>query len=531
MKKQVPTEEVEYPCPKCGTYTKPYMHSRDGFAYMICPKCNVQYKTSVAVSANFRKFCSKVGSAPNRSPSYYTSSEEKVRYFLQNRGLLEGLDFFHNARVGPFKNEKNRKVYYWVDFAIPKYKLIIEVSPSIWHCYSEDTLILTADGLKSYKELRQGDLVATLNGRGYLEYQPIKDLKVFSYQGPMLELKMQSIDLLVTPTHKIFLRQRHKPWTFRDASSLPKVFELKRDAKWKGEIFQPPFPVSLKTWLKFLAWYLTEGSVHLERRKGNYTICITQKTHKQYVARLLRQLPWKFSYYRDAFTTHNKELFMYLAQFGKSREKFIPKEVKNLPRKYLRLFIKELLKGDGSGETTFYTSSEKMLSDFIEISLKAGFACTYSVDTRVTNRFGGPVFKINLTKKYLTPRHERKDSRKWVYYSGKVWCVEVPNHLVYVFRNGKGCWCGNSMWNREEADERKNIILTNLGWKVIHLDEKDLNQLNKRRKKSKYPKTEKVRELYTIFNCLEEYEIPNGEDKKRRGAKATNKNANPRERQ
>lgn len=221
MKKQVPTEEVEYPCPKCGTYTKPYMHSRDGFAYMICPKCNVQYKTSVAVSANFRKFCSKVGSAPNRSPSYYTSSEEKVRYFLQNRGLLEGLDFFHNARVGPFKNEKNRKVYYWVDFAIPKYKLIIEVSPNVWH----------------------------------------------------------------------------------------------------------------------------------------------------------------------------------------------------------------------------------------------------------------------------------------------------------------------RLWNREEADERKNIILTNLGWKVIHLDEKDLNQLNKRRKKSKYPKTEKVRELYTIFNCLEEYEIPNGEDKKRRGAKATNKNANPRERQ
>lgn len=30
------------------------------------------------------------------------------------------------------------------------------------------------------------------------------------------------------------------------------------------------------------------------------------------------------------------------------------------------------------------------------------------------------------------------------HYRGVVWCVEVPNHIVYVRRNGKPVWCGNS---------------------------------------------------------------------------------------
>ena len=127
------TEEVKYPCPKCGHYYKPFMYDREGFALMLCETCNCQYKTSTRVSANFRKFCQKLGSAPNRSPIYYTSSEERVKRFLLRRSMNEGLDFFHNARIGPFQNENKHKVYFWCDFVIPKFNLILEASPRIWH--------------------------------------------------------------------------------------------------------------------------------------------------------------------------------------------------------------------------------------------------------------------------------------------------------------------------------------------------------------------------------------------------------------
>jgi len=143
---KIATEEITYPCPHCGTYNLPYMHNRKGFAMMRCGKCQHQYKTSTAVSANFRKFCSKVGSAPNRSPSYYTSHEKIVKDFLEKRGQIEGLDFHHNARVKdgnlpvpqPFINSQGKKrvakyVYFWLDFVVPEKRLVIEASPSIWH--------------------------------------------------------------------------------------------------------------------------------------------------------------------------------------------------------------------------------------------------------------------------------------------------------------------------------------------------------------------------------------------------------------
>jgi len=127
---KIPTEFLKYPCPTCGQYFLPYMHSKDGYAFMICPQ-HGQFKTSVAVSANFRKFCSKLGSAPNRSPGYYTSSELRVKRYLDNLGLIEGMDYFHNSRIPAVMDNKKR--FFFPDFTLPKLKLCIGASPHIWH--------------------------------------------------------------------------------------------------------------------------------------------------------------------------------------------------------------------------------------------------------------------------------------------------------------------------------------------------------------------------------------------------------------
>ena len=50
-----------------------------------------------------------------------------------------------------------------------------------------------------------------------------------------------------------------------------------------------------------------------------------------------------------------------------------------------------------------------------------------------------------MSKTQLSPMQNKMvDRRKWIPYSGNIYCVEVPNHLLYVRRNGKSCWCGNS---------------------------------------------------------------------------------------
>jgi hypothetical protein len=102
------------------------MTRKDGKALCECPEHGL-YQTSISVSKNFRAFCKKLGSKPNRSQGYYTSIELKVKRILDSLGLREGIDYVHNCRI------KNGKRYYWLDFYLPLFKSVIRVNPKIWH--------------------------------------------------------------------------------------------------------------------------------------------------------------------------------------------------------------------------------------------------------------------------------------------------------------------------------------------------------------------------------------------------------------
>ena len=42
-------------------------------------------------------------------------------------------------------------------------------------------------------------------------------------------------------------------------------------------------------------------------------------------------------------------------------------------------------------------------------------------------------------------KHTKSFIEQWENYNDMVYCVTVPNHIIYVRRNGKGVWCGNSL--------------------------------------------------------------------------------------
>jgi len=113
------------PCPKCGVYYRPEI--RDDRAYIYCRE-HGEYSVSVKRSIAFRVFCSRVASSPNRDPNYYTNQERMVRDILEEMNI----DYEHNKKFKTV-NSNNRKITYWVDFYLPRYNTIIEVSPSIWH--------------------------------------------------------------------------------------------------------------------------------------------------------------------------------------------------------------------------------------------------------------------------------------------------------------------------------------------------------------------------------------------------------------
>jgi intein/homing endonuclease len=149
---------------------------------------------------------------------------------------------------------------------------------------------------------------------------------------------------------------------------------------------------------------------------------------------------------------------MELRLFGKAPQKYIPNYIKNLSPKLLRIFFDAMMLGDGcysSGKTgtkiTYYSSSKKLINDMQEVVLKMGYAGDVSVSDR-TGRTSFHKGKNIVTKEieYRLGIKFKELEQRIVYnpnnvnYNGKVYCVTVPNGIVYVRRNGKAIWCGNS---------------------------------------------------------------------------------------
>lgn len=348
-------------------------------------------------------------------------------------------------------------------------------------CYSDDTDILTKNrGWVGVEELSTNDKVATLNPENdEIEYYSPVTVHSYNYNGTMFHQKSRYVDLLVTPNHKVYNRPKYKDdFELTEAKDLIKVVAYKRSGQWSGkerDTFmipgsgsrvdtQQPIEVKMDPWLEFLGFYLAEGWTE---HSGNNKVAISQKegVNAEWFRHVLDRLP--FSYWTQdignknlKFYISNRQLWDYLDQLGKAHEKYIPNEIKQCSKRQLRLLYEALLRGDGTspaGTNQYITTSEQLKDDVSEIILKLGQAPNVSIKREASgscnkNQIGETCRKCwvvtetrGLENGNLVNSHG-KDERRWVSYDGRVYCPEMPqNHIVYVRRNGKSCWSGNSI--------------------------------------------------------------------------------------
>lgn len=124
----------------------------------------------------------------------------------------------------------------WGKSSYARCGLLVNVTPL--ECFDDRTEILTLEGWKSFEELGDGEIVATLNRDGILEYHPIIARQKRWYEGEMIAIKGPSIDLLVTPDHSLYVRRQNKfDFELLQAGDVEGYYELefKRDTLWIGE--------------------------------------------------------------------------------------------------------------------------------------------------------------------------------------------------------------------------------------------------------------------------------------------------------
>lgn len=367
-----------------------------------------------------------------------------------------------------------------------KFKKISDVLAFTYSCYTPDTEVLTDQGWKLFTELDRTEEMATLNPDTFeLIYQKPYDYINQKFEGNLHHIKGKFVDIMVTPNHKLFANMRHNPVSkkfelieAKDAWGRAKKFY--RGSKWQGkeeEYFYLPKvnvttnsknidKIKMEDWLEFLGWYLSEGCCFIND-KGTYRLTIYQSKYRDKVKTCLDKLPWNY-YFDDPskrgkdscprFSIYNKQLVLYLKQFGLSHDKFIPENVKQLSKRLLRLFIKFYAYGDGSIPKKdnwgfgIGTSSVRMRDDFQEIALKADYGCTYCTKSKGGFKGSGIGYglgfserdKFKLKSKKNKTNKLKTSNEELVPYKGNVVCVEIPNHILFVRRNGKSFWCGNT---------------------------------------------------------------------------------------
>jgi len=418
---------------------------------------------------------------------YKQNFSSKIKVF-QLQKYLSGVE----VAVGAFFN--GRDFVYPVNVNFEHKRLFPnDIGPSTGEmgCYDDQTQVLTRDGWKFFKDVSREDEICTLEPNSRLiEYHRPHALVSFNHHKKLVSIQNRSLDIVVTLDHNMFVESQQSYKKHRDLFQFVKARDLQsqsrimRTGRWIGQAqksFVLPsvafghyegrqvvvhetgaLEIPMDDWLAFMGIWLADGSVSANGERNMVSISQKKPAQTARIERLLSRLPFKFSKGPSDFYCYDKQLGSYLRQFGGAPEKHVPDFVKDLSPAQIAVFLDWFALGDATHMKTgfrIFSTCSRLLADQIqELLLKIG-----RVGVIKRRRRGGRIwikdhFADASRIQYEVIERVRKvcswlDKRdiSVIDYNGRVYCASVQNHIMYVRRNGKPFWCGNTamLWSRQ----------------------------------------------------------------------------------
>lgn len=362
-------------------------------------------------------------------------------------------------------------------------------------CYSDDTELLTENGWKLFKDLPANDRILVFkNGEMYYEH-PIATIKK-QYDGEMVSVKTKSVDLLVTPNHKMIVKKKgylgwDKNWNSIDASDLTYRYKIPTVGTYINNAPKNDVPNSFcdsKTWWEFMGWYLSEGFCcgvsdgKIRTHNGRWVVAICQYANSKDWHSIKDCLDRMGVHYRymdgRQFIIHSKELHSILFKLGNTYQKRIPRYLLKADNEHLSILLESLILGDGTHykkRISYWTANKGLANDVSELMILLGTSCVIS-STMATPRMmpHGKMLKT-FNEQYSVNSRSRKtqelrsgDGGKRITiqnYSGLVYCVTTNAGAIVVKRNGKISICGNCDINLDNGTTYLNKSSSADKWK------------------------------------------------------------------
>lgn len=354
-------------------------------------------------------------------------------------------------------------------------------------CLDEKTRILTNEGLKRWREVKSGMKTLSLNRNGEIEENEIEEVVSQKYSGSMFQIKTRSIDMLVTPNHKMVIQlpnnsakiigEQARRTVKRSVVYIPK-------GKWEGinegwfslpspmtDIRHPlrncPTKVKTDDILYVLGIFIGDGFLnsgykrHDKRKTDNYG-SVFLDIPKKYKARkrtlaVLDKMGITYKCYKGKAGEHiyfsSRALAQVFSACGKgARNKTIPDWALKYSPRLLQFLLDGLIDSDGyrSGSQQKLTSvSLKLMEKCAELATKLGLHFTISIQRNKEIMIGNR--KISPSQSFVgifsKTNHRAFNEKhcKQVNYQGVIWCVRVKNnHNFLAERNGKFFFTGNT---------------------------------------------------------------------------------------
>ena len=365
----------------------------------------------------------------------------------------------------------------------------IVVTNPPFSCYSSDTEVMTNHGWKLIKDVNiDEDIIMSLNPvNKQIEMAKAVDFISSPVNGELYHFHNQNMDFCVTGNHRMYgyyktsakgnkalpfinaedVKKSHLlplsgfSWngTCKDYFYLPETTKLEQYSRRK--IIVPEKKIAINDWLEFFGFYLADGCYrdHINvYGKQDYTVSIKQnRNNENYVLDLINRIGFTATISSGSsssnanYCIYSKQLWEYLSQFGRSREKYIPREYMDFDKEHLAILLKGYMNGNSgrciNGQIHFSSVSKKLMDNIQELLLKV-----YGLTTQVhkyerkhsydNNR--GICYHIDVN----LDRHH-KDFSKYgvpdkVPYNDNVYCLTLEkNHIMLVRHNGIIGWCGN----------------------------------------------------------------------------------------
>jgi hypothetical protein len=350
-------------------------------------------------------------------------------------------------------------------------------------CYSPDHEVLTDKGWIFVNEITKEHVLACMVDKTKLEYHKPTEIQSYNYKGKMYNVNSSKISLCVTPNHRMYTGNCHRQ--SYNIQNAEQIYGKMRSYKNNIEQWNPPselktftlpaygnlpaLELDLEAWCLFFGIWMAEGCYHIS--SGGIYISANKQRVKNMLDKVCNILKFNLGKHmekgeKNKWWLGDKQIGSYFKPLSVGAiNKSLPEWCYSLDMYHSQKLIEGMVLGDGcymGGTTTvrYYTSSIKLRDDFQRLCLHAGWGCNYYLKSpkgtksmclgrEITSN--ADYWTLTICKTQTKPLVNKyikqgKQLDSWNEYDGKVYCCTVPTKdgLIFVRRNGKSVWCGNS---------------------------------------------------------------------------------------